>query len=118
MEFLQAAVRGNHVFKFGKSSGFFEQELFLGEVFLEVVIAEFLVDFEIVGEAFAGFLEALPHARVLALLDVAHCIELVLKLAVAGECAVYVVGVLCERENLFDDGVLALKVSGLDCSLL
>lgn len=85
MEVLQTAVCGNHVLFGSEAAGFGKKYLFLGEVFLEIVVAEFLVDFKIVGVALAGFLEALPHGGIFRGVYVANGIELVLELAVAGE---------------------------------
>ena len=107
---LQAAVRGYDVFVGKQGLGFGKECLFVLKVFLEVIVAQFLVDFEVVGVVLAGLLEAFPYRCLLHGVYVAYGVELVLQLAVAGEGAVYVVGVFCQGVYFVDYGVLALEV--------
>ena len=112
MEVLEAAVCGDYVVVHRQCACLGQQRLFLGEIFLEVVVAEFLVYLEVVGILLAGFLEAFPECCFLCGVDFADCVELVLQLAVAGEGAVDVVGVFGQCGNPGDYVVLPCQVGG------
>jgi hypothetical protein len=59
-----------------------------------------------------SLLIALPHGGILGGVYLADGVKLVLQLAVAGECAVYIVGIIGQRYYLGYDGVFAFKVGG------
>ena len=61
------------------------RRLLLGEIFLEVVVAQLLVDFQVVGISLAGLLIALPELCLVHGVDVADGVELLLQLAVEGK---------------------------------
>ena len=112
MELLQTAVCDDDIFLADELFGLAEQQLFAVEVFLEVIVAQLLVYLEIVGVAFAGVLETLPHRCLVGCGYVADGVELVLQLAVSLESAVDIVGVFGQSDNLVDYFILADEVCG------
>lgn len=63
MEVLKAAVCGDNIFVGKQGSSLGEQGFFVFEVLLEVIVAKFLVDFEVVGVVLASFLETLSSTK-------------------------------------------------------
>ena len=114
MEFLQAPISRDDIFFGCEAYGFVEQQLFAVEIFLEIVVAQLFIDFEIIAVALAGILETLPHGCFFGRSYFADGVELVLKLAVAREGAVHVVGVFSEGDNFLDDFVFTFEIFGLD----
>lgn len=110
VELLQAAECCDYVFVVGERGGVVDEEEFLFEVFLEVVVAQLFVNFQVVGVAFASFLEAFPHRCFFGGGHFAKGVEGGLEVDVLLECAVYVVGVLGQGDNLLDYGVFLLEV--------
>ncbi len=118
MEVLKAAVCGDNIFVGKQGSSLGEQGFFVFEVLLEVIVAKFLVDFEVVGVVLASFLETLPNRSFLHGVNIADSVELVLQFAIASESAVYVVGVFGQCVDFVDDSVFAFEVCSLDSFLL
>ena len=63
MEILKTAERYDDIGLAVEKLGLLAEKLFLGQIFLEVIVAELFVDLQLVVEALAGFLIFLPYVR-------------------------------------------------------
>ena len=110
MQLLKPAVCYNHIGFVNEGRGFVKQQLLAVKVLLEVIVAQLLVDFEIVGVAFACLLKLLPNCGIFGSRHLSDSVELILELAVTGECAVDIVGIFSQSYNLGNDSFLLVEV--------
>ena len=121
VELLEAAEGGNHVVLSAELLGFGHEKCLLRKVLLEIIVAELLVDFELVVEFLHGVLIALPELGGNGGGHLADFLEFILQVANLLEEAVGVVHVAAHFENLLYDGLLAVTVFlllGLDSRTL
>lgn len=110
MELLQPLECYDHVGLGIEFLGFFTEQLLGVEVFLEVVVAQILVDLQLVVEPLYGCLVAFPLVGQLLGGNFASGLEFLLQFAEAGEVLVDIVGVAGHVVELGDYGVLLLEV--------
>ena len=111
VEGLELLECENHVFFGCESLGIGDDLLFVGEVFLEIVVAEFLVDLPLVIELLDGCLLAFPYIGRGGFGNLSYCLEFGHQLLYARVEASYVVGVGSNLFNFGNDGFLALEVA-------
>ena len=98
----------------GEFAGFVDYFLFGFEVLFEVVIAQLLVNLEIVGELLACIGESFPQRGFLGRGYIASGVELLYKLAVPREGAVYVVGIFGQHGYFCYDGIFLFEVADFE----
>ena len=118
MQILKAAVSAYYIFIVFECGNFHKQSLLVFEVLFEIVVAQLLIYFKVVGIALACFLEALPHGSLLGCGHFAGSVELFLQLAIAGEGAVHVVGILGQSDDFVDNFILTFKIGSTESLLL
>ncbi len=121
MEFLQTAEGCDDILFLAKFLGLSDKEFLFRKVLLEIVVAQFLVNLEMIIEFLNGILIALPKIGSHGSRHLADFLEIILEVAHLLEEAVCIVDITAHFDNLRDDFLLALIVLllfGLDCSAL
>ncbi len=92
-----------------------EKKLLFGQIFLEVIVAEFLVDFPLVVECFHGILIVFPYRSGVLWRHFAYLFEFALYLLDTLIVTVDIVSVGAKSFKFVDQGFLFVKISGLTC---
>ncbi len=118
MQALQASECCDHILLFGQFAGLVEKKLLFGQIFLEVIVAEFLVDFPLVVECFHGILIVFPYRSGVLWRHFAYLFEFALYLLDTLIVTVDIVSVGAKSFKFVDQGFLFVKISGLTCFYL
>ena len=116
MKFLQTLEGYDYILLGLKFLSLGHQGLLLGEILLEVIVAQLLIDFELVVKFLHGLLIALPYVAGVLLGHVAYFLKLGLELAHFGEHTVYIIGIRAHFHKFVDDFLFAVIV-GLELCL-
>ena len=107
---LKAFERYDNISFFGKFFSLFAYELFYFKVFLEIIVAQLFVDFELVVVCFNGFLILFPLLGCNSRRHFSHIFKFLLQFFETIECAIYIIGISCQCLDFVKDFSFLFKV--------